>query len=130
LIVCTIAAISTRARVAIPLIIVAIVTGTIIAAIVVMMAETIIAGTIITTRIVIVSVPTRDCLQIAIAEFDLAASMFCDYKWLLAVLAPTSRFVFQDTCKVKFHVRLPFYFINDVLTVYVWHRSDNYVRGW
>jgi len=72
----TIAVISTRARIAIPLIIVAVVAGSIVAAIVTMMAETIIAGTIITTRIVIVTVPTRDCLQITIAEFDLTASMF------------------------------------------------------
>ncbi len=72
----TVAITSTGVRVANPLVVVIIAAGAAISSVMVMMMVVMAATTITRIRLAIVSVPTRDCLQITIAEFDLAASMF------------------------------------------------------
>ena len=72
----TVAITSTGVRVANPLVVVTIAAGAAISSVMVMMVVVMAATTIARIRLAIVSVPPRDCLQITIAEFDLAASMF------------------------------------------------------
>ena len=72
----TVAITSTGVRVANPLVVVTIAAGAAISSVMVMMVVVMAATTIARIRLAIVTVPTRHCLQITIAEFDLAASMF------------------------------------------------------
>jgi hypothetical protein len=74
----TVAITSTGVRVANPLVVVTIAAGAAISSVMVVMVMMVVmaATTIARIRLAIVSVPPRDCLQITIAEFDLAASMF------------------------------------------------------